>query len=89
MLSLRKAMRWDEKTFDLEYDLDTYMIVAVDDFSMGAMENKGLNIFNSKYVLAKPETATDADYAGIENVIGHEYFHNWTVTESRVVTGFS
>nr|MBS0020791.1 aminopeptidase N [Gammaproteobacteria bacterium] len=78
MHSLKKAMRWDEETFNLEYDLDTYMIVAVDDFNMGAMENKGLNIFNSKYVLARPETATDADYAGIENVIGHEYFHNWT-----------
>ncbi|MFZ0256102.1 MAG: aminopeptidase N [Gammaproteobacteria bacterium] len=78
MRSLKKAMRWDEETFNLEYDLDTYMIVAVDDFNMGAMENKGLNVFNSKYVLARPETATDADYAGIENVIGHEYFHNWT-----------
>jgi aminopeptidase N len=78
MQALKKAMRWDEATFGLEYDLDTYMIVAVDDFNMGAMENKGLNIFNSKYVLAKPETATDVDYAGIEGVIGHEYFHNWT-----------
>lgn len=78
MRSLKKAMRWDEQTFALEYDLDTYLIVAVDDFNMGAMENKGLNIFNSKYVLADPETATDTDYAGIENVIGHEYFHNWT-----------
>ncbi len=78
MRSLKKAMRWDEETFNLEYDLDTYIIVAVDDFNMGAMENKGLNIFNSKYVLANPEIATDADYEGIENVIGHEYFHNWT-----------
>ena len=78
MASLKKAMRWDEDTFDLEYDLDQYMIVAVDDFNMGAMENKGLNVFNSKYVLARPDTATDADYEGIEAVIGHEYFHNWT-----------
>ena len=78
MRSLKKAMRWDEDVFGLEYDLDTYMIVAVDDFNMGAMENKGLNIFNSKYVLSTPETATDEDYTGIEAVIGHEYFHNWT-----------
>jgi aminopeptidase N len=76
--SLKEAMAWDEATFGLEYDLDIYMVVAVDDFNMGAMENKGLNIFNSKYVLALPETATDADYQGIEGVIGHEYFHNWT-----------
>jgi aminopeptidase N len=76
--SLQKAMRWDEETFGLEYDLDIYMIVAVDDFNMGAMENKGLNVFNSKYVLASPETATDADFQAIEEVIGHEYFHNWT-----------
>ncbi|MGR0481369.1 MAG: aminopeptidase N [Candidatus Electronema sp. V4] len=78
MQSLKKAMRWDEEIFGREYDLDTYMIVAVDDFNMGAMENKGLNIFNSKYVLAQPETATDSDYEGIEAVIAHEYFHNWT-----------
>ncbi|WP_417910564.1 aminopeptidase N [Candidatus Electronema sp. PJ] len=78
MQSLKQALRWDEETFGREYDLDTYMIVAVDDFNMGAMENKGLNIFNSKYVLAQPETATDNDYEGIEAVIGHEYFHNWT-----------
>jgi aminopeptidase N len=78
MLSLKKAMRWDEEVFGLEYDLDNFMIVAVDDFNMGAMENKGLNIFNSKYVLSTPETATDQDYLGIEGVIGHEYFHNWT-----------
>ncbi len=78
MQSLKHAMRWDEETFGLEYDLDIYMIVAVDDFNMGAMENKGLNLFNSKYVLARPETATDADFDGIESVIGHEYFHNWT-----------
>ena len=76
--SLKEAMAWDEATFGLEYDLDIYMVVAVDDFNMGAMENKGLNVFNSKYVLALPETATDADYQGIEGVIGHEYFHNWT-----------
>ncbi|MGB5812752.1 MAG: aminopeptidase N [Polyangiales bacterium] len=76
--SLQAAMRWDEETFGLEYDLDVYMIVAVDDFNMGAMENKGLNVFNSKYVLAKPSTATDDDYEGIEGVVAHEYFHNWT-----------
>ncbi|MFA5516632.1 MAG: aminopeptidase N [Desulfuromonadales bacterium] len=76
--SLREAMRWDEETYALEYDLDIYMVVAVDDFNMGAMENKGLNVFNSKYVLASPETATDADFQAIEEVIGHEYFHNWT-----------
>ena len=78
MTSLQKAMVWDEEVYGLEYDLDIYMIVAVDDFNMGAMENKGLNVFNSKYVLAKPETATDGDFAGIEGVIAHEYFHNWT-----------
>jgi aminopeptidase N len=78
MRSLQKAMRWDEERFSLEYDLDLYMILAVDDFNAGAMENKGLNIFNSKYVLAQPQTATDQDYEGIESVIGHEYFHNWT-----------
>jgi aminopeptidase N len=78
MQSLKKAMRWDEESFGLEYDLDIFMIVAVDDFNMGAMENKGLNIFNSKYVLARPDTATDTDYQNIEGVIGHEYFHNWT-----------
>lgn len=76
--SLKRAMRWDEETYGLEYDLNTYMIVAVDDFNMGAMENKGLNLFNSKYVLACPETATDDDYRHIQAVIGHEYFHNWT-----------
>jgi len=78
MLSLKNAMRWDEETYDREYDLDCYMIVAVDDFNMGAMENKGLNIFNSRYVLASPETATDDDYKAIEEVVGHEYFHNWS-----------
>ena len=78
MESLKKAMRWDEERFGLEYDLDIYMIVAVDFFNMGAMENKGLNIFNSKYVLANPQTATDDDYLAIESVIAHEYFHNWT-----------
>ena len=76
--SLQAAMKWDEETYGLEYDLDIYMIVAVNDFNMGAMENKGLNIFNSKYVLAKPSTATDDDYEGIESVVAHEYFHNWT-----------
>ncbi|MDO4625907.1 MAG: aminopeptidase N [Pasteurellaceae bacterium] len=78
MESLKKAMKWDEQRFNLEYDLDIYMIVAVDFFNMGAMENKGLNIFNSKYVLANPQTATDDDYLAIESVIAHEYFHNWT-----------
>ncbi|MDQ7016614.1 MAG: aminopeptidase N, partial [Gammaproteobacteria bacterium] len=78
MTSLQKAMLWDEETFGLVYDLDVYMIVAVDDFNMGAMENKGLNVFNSKYVLANSDTATDQDFQGIEAVIGHEYFHNWT-----------
>jgi aminopeptidase N len=78
MQSLINAMRWDEERFDLEYDLDIYHIVATNDFNMGAMENKSLNIFNSKYVLARPDTATDSDYQGIEGVIGHEYFHNWT-----------
>ncbi|SFM24108.1 aminopeptidase N [Ectothiorhodospira mobilis] len=78
MVSLKKAMRWDEETFGREYDLDIYMIVAVDDFNMGAMENKGLNVFNSKYVLARPETATDDDFVAIEGVIAHEYFHNWS-----------
>ena len=78
MRSLKKSMQWDEEVYGLEYDLDIYMIVAVDDFNMGAMENKGLNVFNSKYVLASQETATDTDYLGIEGVIAHEYFHNWT-----------
>lgn len=78
MVSLKKSMKWDEDRFGREYDLDLYMIVATNDFNMGAMENKGLNVFNSKYVLAKPETATDNDYEGIEAVIAHEYFHNWT-----------
>ncbi len=78
MTSLINSMKWDEERFGLEYDLDIYMIVAVDFFNMGAMENKGLNIFNSKFVLANDQTATDTDYLGIEAVIGHEYFHNWT-----------
>ncbi len=78
MNSLKNAMMWDEEVFGLEYDLDIYMIVAVEDFNMGAMENKGLNVFNAKYVLADPQSATDGDYEGIEGVIGHEYFHNWT-----------
>ncbi len=78
MASLKHAMKWDEEKFGLAYDLDVFNIVAVSDFNMGAMENKGLNIFNTKYVLAKPETATDIDFQGIESVIGHEYFHNWT-----------
>jgi aminopeptidase N len=78
MDSLKRAMRWDEEVFGREYDLDIFMIVAVSAFNMGAMENKGLNVFNDKYVLAKAETATDADFMGIEAVIAHEYFHNWT-----------
>ncbi len=78
MASLKKAMRWDEDVFGLEYDLDVFNIVAVSDFNMGAMENKGLNVFNTRYVLAKPETATDTDFQNIEAVIAHEYFHNWT-----------
>jgi aminopeptidase N len=78
MDALKRSMRWDEEKFGREYDLDVFNIVAVSDFNMGAMENKGLNIFNEKYVLASPETATDHDYAGIEAVIAHEYFHNWT-----------
>ena len=76
--SLVKSMRWDEETFGREYDLDLYNIVAVSDFNMGAMENKGLNVFNTKYVLADPQTATDGDYDAIEGVIAHEYFHNWS-----------
>ncbi len=78
MESLKRAMGWDEERFGLEYDLDLFMIVAVDDFNMGAMENKGLNVFNSRLVFASPESATDSDYIAIEAVIGHEYFHNWT-----------
>jgi aminopeptidase N len=78
MASLKQAMKWDEDTFGLEYDLDIYMIVAVDFFNMGAMENKGLNVFNSKFVLADEQSATDTDYFNIEAVIAHEYFHNWT-----------
>lgn len=78
MASLKKSMAWDEQTFGLEYDLDIYMIVAVDFFNMGAMENKGLNVFNSKFVLADDQGATDVDYFNVEAVIAHEYFHNWT-----------
>ncbi|SOC05716.1 aminopeptidase N [Rhodobacter maris] len=78
LASLQRAMKWDEEAYGREYDLDLFNIVAVDDFNMGAMENKGLNIFNSKLVLASPETATDTDYERIEAVIAHEYFHNWT-----------
>ena len=76
--ALKAAMAWDEATYGLEYDLDLYQIVAVSDFNMGAMENKGLNIFNTRCVLAHPDTATDADFMGVESVIAHEYFHNWT-----------
>ncbi len=78
MRSLKKSMEWDEVTYGREYDLEVYNIVAVDSFNMGAMENKGLNIFNSHYVLADEESATDTDFLGIESVIAHEYFHNWT-----------
>jgi aminopeptidase N len=78
MLSLKRAMQWDEDRYGLEYDLDLYNIVAVDSFNMGAMENKGLNVFNTAYVLADPATATDTDFERVESVIGHEYFHNWT-----------
>ncbi len=78
MEALKKSMEWDEKVFGLEIDLDQYTIVAVDDFNMGAMENKGLNIFNSKYILAQPELSTDKDYMFIDRVVAHEYFHNWT-----------
>ncbi|MCV4785523.1 M1 family aminopeptidase, partial [Escherichia coli] len=76
MRSLMASIAWDEARFGLSLDLDRFMIVAVSDFNIGAMENKGLNIFNTKYVLANPATATDTDYAGIESVVGHEYFHN-------------
>jgi aminopeptidase N len=78
MDALKRSMRWDETAFGREYDLDVFNIVAVSDFNMGAMENKGLNIFNDKYILATPETATDQDYANIEAIVAHEYFHNWT-----------
>lgn len=78
MQALKKAMRWDEEVYGREYDLDVFMIVAVQDFNMGAMENKGLNIFNDKYILADNATATDDDFAGIDTVVAHEYFHNWT-----------
>ena len=78
MDSLVASIHWDEERYGLELDLERFMIVAVSDFNMGAMENKGLNIFNTKYVLAQPETATDVDFANIESVVAHEYFHNWT-----------
>ena len=76
--ALKRAMAWDERVYGREYDLDVFNIVAVDDFNMGAMENKGLNIFNSRYILASPQTATDGFYAAIERIVAHEYFHNWT-----------
>ena len=78
MESLKKSMRWDEDVYGLEYDLDLFQIVAVSHFNMGAMENKGLNIFNSKFVLADPATATDDDLNRVESIIAHEYFHNWS-----------
>ena len=78
MQALKNSMKWDEEVYGREYDLDIFNIVAVDDFSMGAMENKGLNIFNSSCVLASPDTSTDANFERIEAIIAHEYFHNWT-----------
>src|SRR3546814_5705293 len=78
MAALKHSMKWDEETYGREYDLDRFNIVAVSDFNMGAMENKGLNIFNTRYILADPDTATDADYDGVEGVVAHEYFHNWS-----------
>lgn len=78
MESLKKSMKWDEERFGREYDLSTYMILAIDDFNMGAMENKGLNVFSSRYIFADPKTATDDDYYNIESIVAHEYFHNWT-----------
>ena len=78
MQALKHSMKWDEETFGREYDLDLFNVVAVSDFNMGAMENKGLNVFNTRYILADPDTATDADYDGIESVVAHEYFHNWS-----------
>jgi aminopeptidase N len=78
MESLKASMVWEEKRFHRAYDLDVFNIVAVSDFNMGAMENKGLNVFNDKYILARPDTATDTDYINIERIIAHEYFHNWT-----------
>ncbi len=78
MESLKRSMKWDEDVFGREYDLDIFMIVAVSDFNMGAMENKGLNVFNDKFILARPDTATDVDYVNIEAIIAHEYFHNWS-----------
>lgn len=78
MESLQKAMKWDEERFGLEYDLDLFNIVAVDDFNMGAMENKSLNVFNTRCVLGSTETASDSDFLAIQGVVAHEYFHNWT-----------
>ncbi|HBJ40740.1 MAG TPA: aminopeptidase N, partial [Hyphomonas sp.] len=78
MDSLKRSMKWDEETYGREYDLGVFNIVAVRDFNFGAMENKGLNIFNSAYVLADEDTATDADFEAIESIVAHEYFHNWT-----------
>jgi len=89
MDSLKRAMRWDEEAYGREYDLDNFMIVVVSAFNFGAMENKGLNIFNDKVLLASPETATDDDYARIEGVVAHEYFHNWTGNASPAGTGSS
>ena len=82
-------MRWDEEVYGLEYDLDLFQIVAVSHFNMGAMENKGLNIFNSKFILADPKTATDTDLYRVELIIAHEYFHNWTGNRVTNAIGFS
>ncbi len=87
--AVARSMAWDERTFGRAYDLDVFNVVAVSDFNMGAMENKGLNIFNDKYVLASPDTATDADYANIEAIIAHEYFHNWSGNRVTCRTGSS
>ena len=89
MDALKRSMKWDEEAYGREYDLDIFMIVAVSAFNMGAMENKGLNIFNDKVLLASPETATDDDYARIESVVAHEYFHNWTGDRVTAATGSS
>ena len=88
MNSLIASMKWDEEAFGREYDLDLFNIVAVSDFNMGAMENKGLNVFNTRYVLADPETATDGDYDGIEGVIAHEYFHRGSLRGSLSLDSF-
>ena len=89
MVCLKAAMRWDEEAYGREYDLDRFMIYAADDFNMGAMENKGLNIFNSRFLLADRDTATDADFQTVDAIVAHEYFHNWVAIASPAVTGSS